>query len=222
MLPELSVQYRDFARWQRAAMDSPVMRAQLEYWRQHLAQMPATPALPQDKPRPVVQTYRGETLRIELPPTLPAALRAFCRTERVTLYTAMYAAFTVLLRRYTGAQDVCIGSAYANRQSHQVQELIGMLVNPVVLRLRVEDGQNFRQLARQARDVVLGASKNQELPFPFLVRELNPQRDISGNPLSRSSSAPMTRRCPTSSWAARPGRCSSAATARRRWISTWW
>jgi len=183
VLPELTVQYRDFARWQRAAMDSPVMRAQLEYWRQQLAQMPATPALPQDKPRPVVQTYRGETLRIELPPALPAALRAFCRTERVTLYTAMYAAFTVLLRRYTGAQDVCIGSAYANRQSHQVQDLIGMLVNPVVLRLRVEDGQNFRQLARQARDVVLGASKHQELPFPFLVRELNPQRDISGNPL---------------------------------------
>ncbi len=182
-LPELSVQYRDFARWQREVMDSPVMRAQLEYWRQQLAQLPAAPALPQDWPRPAVQTYRGETLRIELPPTLPAALRAFCRTERVTLYTAMYAAFTVLLRRYTGAHDVCIGSAYANRQSHQVQDLIGMLVNPVVLRLQVEDGQTFRQLAQQAREVVLGASKNQELPFPFLVRELNPHRDISGNPL---------------------------------------
>ncbi len=182
-LPELSVQYRDFAHWQREVMDSPVMRAQLEYWRQQLAHMPAAPALPQDKPRPAVQTYRGETMRIELPPTLPAALRAFCRTERVTLYTAMYAAFTVLLRRYTGVQDICIGSAYANRQSHQIQDLIGMLVNPVVLRLQVEDKQTFRELARKAREVVLGASKNQELPFPYLVRELNPHRDISGNPL---------------------------------------
>jgi len=184
-LPELSVQYRDFARWQREAMDSKVMRAQLEYWREHLANLPPALALPQDFSRPAVQTYRGETLRIELPPTLPSALRTFCRAERVTLYTAMYAAFVVLLRRYSGERDVCVGSAYANRQSHQTQDVIGMLVNPVLLRLAVDDGQSFRELAGQARGVVLGASRNQELPFPVLVRELNPARDVTGNPLVR-------------------------------------
>jgi non-ribosomal peptide synthetase component F len=159
------------------------MRAQLAYWRTRLASMPGTLSLPRDRPRPAVQTYRGRTLRVELPTGLPAALRAYSRSRRVTLYTTMYAAFALLLRRCTGQTDVCLGSAFANRQSPQVQDLIGMFVNPVVLRLEVDDRESFDVLAGRAAAAVLDASENQELPFPVLVRELNPGRDVAGNPL---------------------------------------
>ena len=186
-LPEPTVQYHDFATWQRdelARGEASVLGAQVDHWRKQLAGMPAPLTLHPDRPRPTVQTYRGETLRIELPPHLPAAVRAFCRSHRVTLFSAMYAAFVALLHRYTGEEDVCIGSAYANRQVPGTHDLVGMFVNAVVLRCEVTGQASFAELAVRARDVVLDAAAHQELPFTDLVRELNPHRDTAAHPLT--------------------------------------
>jgi hypothetical protein len=186
-LPEPTAQYHDFATWQHDELlrgADGVLAAQVEHWRNRLSGMPAPLTLHPDRPRPTVQTYRGETLRIELPPQLPAAIRAFCRGHRVTLFSAMYAAFVALLHRYTGEDDVCIGSAYANRQLPGTHDLVGMFVNAVVLRCDVTGATSFADLAVRARDVVLDAAAHQELPFTDLVRELNPHRDAAAQPLT--------------------------------------
>lgn len=189
-LAEPAVQYQDYAIWQQrelaaAANGTAVFARQLAYWREQLDGMPAPLALRPDRPRPTVQTYRGHTLRIELPPHLPAAVRAFCRTQRLTLFSAMYAAFVALLHRYTGERDICIGSAYANRQIPASQEVVGMFVNAVELRCAVAAQQPFADLARRAQEVVFAASQNQEIPFVELVRALNPQRDAAVQPMAQ-------------------------------------
>ena len=200
-LAEPGVQYYDYAEWQRqelAALDSAgpdsdgsgadgpgrVLAGQLDYWRKQLDGMPAPLTVPPDRPRPTVQTYRGNTLRIELPPQLPAALRAFGRTNRLTLFCTMYAAFAALLHAYTGERDVCIGSAYANRQLPGSQDVVGMFVNAVVQRCDVDPDQPFLELARRAQEVVFEAAQHQELPFVELVRALNPQRDAAVQPMA--------------------------------------
>jgi amino acid adenylation domain-containing protein len=182
-LPEPTVQYHDYAAWQSGALDAGELDYQLNYWGRRLDGMPAALTVQPDRPRPRVQTYRGGTLRIELPPALPAAVRAFCRTERVTLFAAMYAAFAALLHRYTGVTDICIGSAYANRQVPGSQDVIGMFVNAVLLRTEVEPATAYRDLAHRAQDAILGAAEHQELPFTELVRALNPDRDVAGQPM---------------------------------------
>ena len=182
-LPDPAVRYRDYADWQRAAWGSGALDGQLAYWLDRLADLPAPLTLPYDRPRPGVQSYRGGMLRVELPPALPGALRGFSRSERVTLFTTMYAAFAALLHRYTGTADVCVGSAYANRQSAQTHDLLGMLVNPVVLRCAAAADDTFRALVARAADVVSEAAQHQELPFAALVRALNPDRDPATNPL---------------------------------------
>lgn len=186
-LAEPGTQYHDFATWQHDDSSlgaGSVLAPQLEHWRKKLSGMPAPLTLHTDRPRPAVQTYRGETLRIELPPRLPAAVRSFCRSHRVTLFSAMYAAFIALLHRYTSEEDVCIGSAYANRQVPGTHDLVGMFVNAVVLRCDITGATTFADLATRARDVVLEAAAHQELPFTDLIRELNPQRDASSQPMA--------------------------------------
>ncbi|HEX8304138.1 MAG TPA: amino acid adenylation domain-containing protein [Jatrophihabitans sp.] len=198
-LAETSVQYHDYATWQLeqlarmgpdpaepavAELAAPVFATQLAYWRKQLEGMPAPLTLHPDRPRPHVQTYRGQTLRIELPPQLPAALRAFCQAQRLTLFSTMYAAFAALLHRYTGEQDVCIGSAYANRQIPGTQDVVGMFVNAVVQRCEVSPDLAFGDLARRAQEVVFEAAQHQELPFVELVRALNPQRDAAVQPMA--------------------------------------
>ncbi len=184
-LADAGFQYGDYARWQRAALGSPALTSQRAYWARRLAEQPPPLALPYDRPRPKVQTFGGQTLRVELPPSLPGAVRAFCRHERTTLFTVLYAAFAVLLHRYTGERDICLGSAFANRQQIETQGLLGMLVNTVLLRCEVSGRAPFRDLVRQCHEVLLDAGANQELPFGELVRTVNPDRDLTRNPLSQ-------------------------------------
>jgi amino acid adenylation domain-containing protein len=179
--PQLT--YRDYARWQRRALESASMQKSLAYWRDRLADAPGSLALPTDRPRASVASYTGRMLRVELPPTLPQALRQASREMRTTLFTTMYAGFAALLHRYTREQDLCIGSAFANRGSPTTHDLLGMLVNPVVLRCSVRGRDTFRELATRCGEVVLGAAAHEELPFPVLVRALNPDRDPATNPL---------------------------------------
>ncbi|WP_158623468.1 non-ribosomal peptide synthetase [Corallococcus sp. CA053C] len=183
-LLEPAVQYRDFAVWQRATLDSPAMKAQLAFWRERLAGAPEVLPLSTDRPRPRVQGSHGDLIRLELPPALPGALRAFCQREGVTLFNALFAAFTTLLHRYTGEQDLCIGSAFAARAGiRNIENVIGMFVNAVVLRCDVSGAPSFRDLVRQVRDVTAAAAEHQTYPFLKLVESLGVKRDPSRNPL---------------------------------------
>nr|WP_254330414.1 non-ribosomal peptide synthetase [Corallococcus exiguus] len=183
-LPELPVQYRDFATWQREALDGPAMKAQLDFWRTRLAGAPEVLPLRTDHPRPRVQTFNGDLLRLELPPALPGALRAFCQQEGVTLFNALFAAFATLLHRYTGEQDLCIGSAFAARAGvRNIENVIGMFVNAVVLRCDVSGAPSFRELVRQVRDLTVAAAEHQTYPFLKLIEGLGVKRDPSRNPL---------------------------------------
>jgi amino acid adenylation domain-containing protein len=183
-LPELPVQYADFAAWQRAALDSPAMKAQLAFWRERLAGAPEELPLLTDHPRPRVQSFNGDLLRLELPPSLPGALRTFCQQEGVTLFNTLFAAFATLLHRYTGERDLCIGSAFAARAGvRNVENLIGMFVNAAVLRCDVSGAPSFRELVRQVREVTAAAAENQTYPFLKLVEALGVKRDPSRNPL---------------------------------------
>jgi amino acid adenylation domain-containing protein len=181
---ELPMQYRDFARWQRSALESAPMQAQLAYWQNQLGDLPPLLELPVDHPRPAIQSFRGETLRVDLPPGLPAALRSFCRAHRVTSSNTMLAAFYALLYRYTGQRNICVGSSFACRQVPGTENLIGMLANTVILRCEIDATLGFDDLVEKVDKVVLDATANELLPFPELVRVLNPDREPGRNPLT--------------------------------------
>jgi amino acid adenylation domain-containing protein len=182
-LPEPALQYADFARWQRAAMASEGMAAQLEHWRTRLAGAPQGLALPADRPRPRHQSFHGGLVRAELAGPLRTALRALCREHGVTLFMTLLSAFAVLAGRLTGERDVCVGSAFANRRQRQTEELLGMLVNTVVLRWDLADDPTVAELLARTRAEVLAAAANQEAPFGRVVERLNPDRDPSRNPV---------------------------------------
>jgi amino acid adenylation domain-containing protein len=183
-LPEPTVQFRDYVRWQQELLASGIMRQQLDYWTKQLRGAPVI-SLPTDHPRPTVQGHRGEVLRLELPPALPAALRARGREQGVSTFMLMYAAFVALLHRYTQDTDVCVASGFANRRRPETEDLIGMLVNMVVLRCSVDGATTFRSLVSRARTAVLAAASHQECPFPLVVQALGGQRDLSRNPLAQ-------------------------------------
>lgn len=185
-LPELPAQYHDFAVWQHDELENggPLSK-QLDFWRERMADPPDPLTIHPDRPRPAVSANQGNMLRVDLPASLPSALREFCRDQRVTLFSAMFAGFAALLHRYTALSDLCIASAYANRRIPDTQAMIGMFVNPVLLRCRVEPGDDFAALVRQSANLLAEASDYQEYPFPELVRALNPERDTSTQPLTQ-------------------------------------
>ncbi|RKH68395.1 amino acid adenylation domain-containing protein, partial [Corallococcus llansteffanensis] len=182
-LAELPLQYADYAVWQRAWLQGEALEAQLGYWKQQLSGAPALLELPTDKPRPAVQSQRGASLPVQLPPALSAALTDFCRREGVTPFMALLAAFQVLLSRYSGQEDVSVGSPIAGRTRAETEGLIGFFVNTLVLRSNVQPRASFRQLLQQVRDTTLAAYEHQHLPFEKLVEELQPQRSLSHSPL---------------------------------------
>ncbi|HYH81260.1 MAG TPA: amino acid adenylation domain-containing protein [Longimicrobium sp.] len=182
-LPELAVQYADYGVWQRRHLQGAVLERQLAYWKERLDGAPPLLALPTDRPRPAVQTYRGEHERVELPAALLDRLQALGRGEGATLYMVLLGAFQVLLGRYAGSDDVVVGSPVAGRTRSEVEPLIGFFVNMLVLRTRLGGDPTFRDVLRRVREVTLGAFEHQELPFEKLVAELQPVRSLSHSPL---------------------------------------
>ncbi|HEY0022714.1 MAG TPA: amino acid adenylation domain-containing protein [Longimicrobium sp.] len=182
-LPELAVQYADFAAWQHEQLAGGVLERQLAYWRERLAGAPELLELPTDHPRPAVQTYRGATVPVELSPELLERLQALGRSEGATLYMTLLSAFQVLLSKYSGSTDVVVGSSIAGRTRKEVEELIGFFVNSLVLRTDLSGDPTFRETLRRVREVTLGAFANQEVPFEKLVAELQPERSLSHSPL---------------------------------------
>jgi amino acid adenylation domain-containing protein len=182
-LPELPVQYADYAVWQREQVEGEVLDRQLAYWRERLAGAPELLELPTDRPRPPVQTYRGGTVPVELSAELLERLQALGRSEGATLYMVLLGTFQVLLSRYSGSDDIVVGSPIAGRTRAEVEELIGFFVNTVVLRTDLSGDPSFREVLRRAREVTLGAYEHQEVPFERLVAELQPERSLSHTPL---------------------------------------
>ncbi len=181
-LPPLSIQYADFAQWQRDWLQGKVLTPQLAYWRQQLDGISQL-NLPTDRRRLAVQTYRGATQRLQLPKSLSEALEALSQREGVTRFMTLLAAFQTLLYRYTQQEDITVGSPIANRNRSEIEGLIGFFVNSLVLRTYLGGNPTFRELLSRVREVALEAYAHQDLPFEKLVEELHPERNLSQNPL---------------------------------------
>ncbi|MEG4809777.1 amino acid adenylation domain-containing protein [Microcoleus sp. F8-D3] len=182
-LPEIHLQYVDFAVWQQQWLQGEVLQSQLAYWQQKLAGMPALLELPADRPRPAVQSFRGETQVFTLNQDISEALVSLSQQQGVTLFMLLLTAFKVLLYRYTSQPDIVVGTPVANRQHFQIQGMMGFFVNNVVLRTDLSDNSTFLQLLKQVRGVVLEAYDHQHLPFEKLVEALQPERNLSYTPL---------------------------------------
>jgi amino acid adenylation domain-containing protein len=182
-LPELGVQYADYAVWQREQVEGEVLERQLAYWRERLAGAPELLELPTDRPRPPVQTYRGATVPVAFSPELLERLQALGRSEGATLYMTLLGAFQVLLSRYSGSEDIVVGSPIAGRTRREVEELIGFFINTLVLRTDLGGDPSFREVLGRVREATLGAYAHQEVPFERLVAELQPERSLSHTPL---------------------------------------
>ncbi|HEY9622717.1 MAG TPA: amino acid adenylation domain-containing protein [Crinalium sp.] len=181
-LPELSIQYADFAHWQRQWLQGEVLNAQLRYWKQQLNDVPRL-QLPGAVPRSTPSTHGGASQLLELPQRLLDALEELSQRAGVTLFMTLLAAFQTLLHRYTGQTDIAIGSPIANRHHSELEGLIGFLVNSLVLRTNLADDPTFCELLDRVRDVTLAAYDHQDLPFEKLVEELQPVRNLGQNPL---------------------------------------
>ncbi|RKH86352.1 hypothetical protein D7Y13_42250, partial [Corallococcus praedator] len=164
-LPELPVQYADYAVWQREWLKGEVLEAQLGYWKQRLEGAPRALELPTDKPRPAVQTYRGDTRPVQWPRALWESVKGLAQRENATPFMVLLAAFQAVLGRYAGQEDVSVGSAIANRTRAETEGLIGFFVNTLVLRAKLKPEESFRQLLAQVRETTLGAYAHQEVPF---------------------------------------------------------
>ncbi len=182
-LADLPIQYADFACWQRDWLQGAVLNQQLDYWKKELAGAPQVLELASDRPRPAVQSFRGATEAFHLPPELLAPLKSLGRTEQATLFMVLQASFMTFLHRYTGQEDILVGTPISRRTHAETEHLIGYFLNTLILRGQFIEGRSFRSLLQQVRERALGAYAHADLPFKHLVTELAPARDPSRTPL---------------------------------------
>ena len=182
-LPDLPIQYADYALWQRACMEAGEQDRQLDYWRGRLGGEQPVLALPFDRPRPATQSHRGASLDIALSPALVAALRDLAQREGVTMFMLLLASFQLLMHHYSGQPDVRIGVPTANRNRVETERLIGFFVNTQVIRADIDGQMSVSALLQQVRTRALEAQAHQDLPFEQLVVALQPERNLSHNPL---------------------------------------
>jgi amino acid adenylation domain-containing protein len=182
-LPELPIQYADYALWERDRVQNEELDQQLAYWREQLAGAPPVLELPADRPRPPTQSFRGAQHSFDLSPDLTRRLKQLSRREGVTLFMTLLAGFNALLHRYTRANDIVVGSPFAGRNAAGTEGLIGFFVNTLVLRTNLAGDPTFRELLARVRAAALGAFAHQDLPFEKLVEETQPERHTTHSPL---------------------------------------
>jgi amino acid adenylation domain-containing protein len=182
-LPPLAVQYADYAAWQRRWLESGAARAQLAYWTGKLAGSPPPAELPTDRPRSAVPRHLGAAPRFRVPGSLAERLRQVARDEGATPFMVMMAAFAALLARLSGEREVCVGTGAAARPRREVEDVIGMFVNNLVLRLDLGGDPSFRALLDRARGTLLEAYAHQDVPFDAVVEAVHPDRGAGRNPL---------------------------------------
>ena len=182
-LSPLPIQYADFAHWQRQWLTGDVLETQVKYWQQQLAGIPALLELPTDRPRPPVQTFKGHTQHFEINQALSSQLKQLSQKQGATLFMTLLSAYVILLHRYSGQEDIVVGSPIANRNRSEIESLIGFFVNTLVLRTPLSDNPSFIDLLNQVRQMSLEAYAHQDIPFEKLVDSLQPERNLSHNPL---------------------------------------
>ncbi|WP_414584620.1 amino acid adenylation domain-containing protein [Scytonema sp. PCC 10023] len=182
-LPELPIQYADFAYWQRQWLSEKLLLSQINYWKQQLAAPLPVLELPTNRTRPAIQTFQGAMQSFVLPKLLSESLKSLSQQEGVTLFITLLAAFGTLLYRYTGQEDIIVGSPIAGRNVSDIEGLIGFFVNTLALRSDLSGNPTFGGLLKRVREVALGAYTHQDLPFEKLVEELQPERNLSHTPL---------------------------------------
>jgi amino acid adenylation domain-containing protein len=182
-LEELSVQYADYAVWQRDWLQGEVLERQISYWREQLGGVLPVLEIPTDRPRPALQTHRGARQSFMLPTVLADGLKALSKNHAATLYMVLLAAWQTLLSRYSGQDDVIVGTDIANRNRAETEALIGFFVNQLVMRTDLSGDPSFIELLGRVREVALGAYSHQDVPFEKLVEELQPVRDLSRTPM---------------------------------------
>ncbi len=182
-LPPLAAQYADYAVWQRRVLEGPGISRQLDYWRSQLAGLPPSSCFPGDYPRPSSQSFRGSVLSLEIPVELGENLRALSREHGATLFMTLLAAFYVLLYRYSGQSDLCIGSPFANRQRPETEGLIGCFVNTLPLRCKLGGQATWIEILRRVKQLAREAQNHQDIPFESIVDALQPARSLAHSPL---------------------------------------
>jgi amino acid adenylation domain-containing protein len=182
-LPELSIQYADFAYWQRQWLQGEVLQVQLDYWKRELAALPDSLDLPTDKPRPAAQSFRGAREPFALSKAVTDQLKSLSEREGVTLFITLLAAFNVLLFRYSRQEDIPVGAPIAGRNRIETEPLIGFFANTLVMRTDLSGNPTFQELLRRVSERAIGAYAHQDLPFERLVEELQPRRNLSRHPM---------------------------------------
>ncbi|WP_367189404.1 amino acid adenylation domain-containing protein [Burkholderia sp. Ed8] len=182
-LAPLSIQYADYVAWQCASIQERWQTDQLEYWREKLTDAPALLGLPTDKTRPLTQSFVGAREKINLDPVLTRRIRAFAKQYGVTLYMVLYTGWAILLSKLSGQNDIVIGTAIANRRRGEVENLIGLFVNTLALRARLDGNPSVRELLSRVKRMTLEAYSHQDVPFNLVVQALQPHRSLSHAPL---------------------------------------
>ncbi|HEY9405348.1 MAG TPA: amino acid adenylation domain-containing protein [Pyrinomonadaceae bacterium] len=182
-LAELPIQYADFAEWQRRWLAGSQLEGQIEYWRGQLAGAPSLLALPTDRPRPPLQTFRGSTLRFRIDGERLSALKALSRQFDASLFMVLFAGFATLLWRYSRQDSLVVGTPVANRGRKELEPLIGFFVNTLALRTNFSGDPNVRELIARVKETAIGAFRNQDVPFERLVEELQPARNLGFSPI---------------------------------------
>ncbi|HFQ92418.1 MAG TPA: non-ribosomal peptide synthetase, partial [Anaerolineae bacterium] len=182
-LPDLPIQYADFAHWQRQWLQGETLESQLDYWKEQLADAAPFLDLPTDRPRPAIQSANGATETFILPPEMARQLADLSQAQGATLFMTLLAAFQTLLYRYSGQTSISVGTPIANRTQAEIEELIGFFVNTLVMHTDLSGQPDFEELLARVRETALGAYAHQDLPFEMLVEQLQPGRDLSHTPL---------------------------------------
>ncbi|WP_167635652.1 condensation domain-containing protein, partial [Pseudomonas syringae] len=182
-LPPLSIQYADYAAWQRETLSGARLTQQLEAWHSHLEGAPTLLTLPNDRPRPPLQSYRGSDVPVGFSPQLLAQVEYFCRQQDVTLFMVLLSAWSVLMARLGNERDIVIGVPTANRKDARLESLIGFFVNTLPVRVQLQDELTVSQLLAQVKDTLLTVHERQEVPFEHVIEALQPPRSLSHNPL---------------------------------------
>src|SRR4029077_13860889 len=182
-LPVLPVQYADFAVWQQSWLRGEVLEKEIDWWRGQLAELPPLLELPTDHPRPAVQSFRGSALPMRVPAGLTRRMEALARHEGATLFMVLLAGFQALLTRYSGQDDLAVGSPVAGRDRIETEGLIGFFINTLVLRGNLEGPPTFREHLGRVRETALAAYLHQDVPFEKLVEELASERSLAHTPL---------------------------------------
>ncbi len=182
-LAPLAIQYGDYAHWQRRWLSGEVLDKQLQYWQRQLANLPQTHSLPLDRPRPKQQSFRGDSVYSNIGAQTGQTLKRLCQAQDASLFMGLHAAFSALLWRISGEQDIVLGSPVANRQQEQLAPVIGYFVNTLVLRSNLGGEPNFAELIGRSKTMLSEAYRHQQVPFEQLVERLSPERSLSHSPL---------------------------------------